>query len=88
MTSEETRIHIAATDYSASPNEANFARLITAVMDLPLQQWPEGACSPEPKPHKAKAFISPFIVQDGLRLTEGDAAYPDKIRDLETGKKE
>lgn len=44
MTREEKKIHAAATSYHHDQNEANLANLITAVMDLPLSQWPEGAC--------------------------------------------
>ncbi len=90
MTREEKRILEAAQCYVDTPGEGNLARLVTAVMDLPLTQWPAGTCAPvavTAANNKRKIPLAPLIVHRGPKPEEGDAAYPDKIVDLDTGEK-
>ena len=65
------------------------AALITAVMDLPMAQWPAEAC--EHKPKRARAAIMGNVLSNppipSIKPEPGDAAYPDRIIDLETGRK-
>lgn len=44
MTREEKKVYEAAVAYSTSQSEATLGRLITAVMDMPMKQWPDNAC--------------------------------------------
>lgn len=84
MTREEKRIYDAAVLYSTANTPDNLSRLITAVMDLPMQQWPEKACE-----HKARSSnkLPPLIVHRGPKPQPGDAAMPDTLIDLETGER-
>ena len=89
MTNEEQKIYDAAKRYVQVCTEPNLARLVTAVMDLPLNQWPVGACPPNRRPeHLLKSQYTAEIVRTAVKLEPGDAAYLDRIIDLETGKKE
>jgi hypothetical protein len=85
MTREIQAIADAAKLFTLNQSQASLARLVTAVMDLPLNQWPEGAC--ERKAKKAKGPLAPLVVHRGPKPEPGDAAHPDKIVDLETGEK-
>lgn len=77
MTSEEKKVYEAAVAYSTSQSEVTLGRLITAVMDMPMKQWPDNACAPLP----------PLIVHRGPKPQPGDAAAPDTRIDLETGER-
>lgn len=44
MTVQEKAIFEAARDYAAYPSEALLGRLVNAVMDMPMSQWPENVC--------------------------------------------
>lgn len=63
MTTEETALYVAARQYSSTPCEETLALLVTAVMDLPLAQWPEGTCSPATF---AAEYVDPGILEEGL----------------------
>jgi hypothetical protein len=88
MTVEENKIYEAARAYVASPIDANLGKLITAVMDMPTQQWPPNTCAPpEHKPKRAKGPLWQPVVHRGPKDEGREAADPDKIIDLETGEK-
>lgn len=63
MTTEQTALYAAARQYSQVPCDETLALLITAVMDLPLAQWPEGACPPTVI---AAEYVDPGILEEGL----------------------
>lgn len=85
MTREEKKILDAALLYTTHPNAFHLGKLVTAVMDLPMTQWPENACEPK-KPKKAEP-LPPLMVHRGAKPEPGDAAMPDKLVDLETGER-
>lgn len=64
MTAEETAIHVAARQYAQTPCDETLALLVTTVMDLPLAQWPEGACPPMQV--IAAEHVDPGILEEGL----------------------
>jgi hypothetical protein len=87
MTHEEKKIYDADLYVYQGYREVDLAKLITAVMDLPMKQWPAGTCEPKKAKPKPMSSVAPLVLFKGARPEPGDAAAPDKIVDLETGEK-
>lgn len=92
MTREEDRIYEAAVLYTTMSNDHNLARLMDAIDDLPMQQWPDEYCQHKKKrdakkEKEALKGVLPFIVHRGPKPEPGDAAMPDKLIDMETGER-
>lgn len=45
MTTEQSAVYRAAIAYANLANDEHLGELVTAVMDLPMEQWPENACN-------------------------------------------
>ena len=58
MTTEQSAVYRAAIAYANLANEEHLGELITAVMDLPMEQWPENACAVKGTPELAMALVS------------------------------
>ncbi len=62
MTREEQKVYDAAKRYVQVCNPVNFGLLVTAVMDVPMSQWPKGTCAHKPE-HVLKSSLSDKVTE-------------------------